>query len=96
MNENGGLACSVQIAADFKGLEIYDKIMKLSSLGLIQMTPIERNIESFSLCLTEIGMKLIRELAGDEWATSSVTDFSSLSNVDSSSALQMEDLTMVK
>ena len=53
--ENDELVCSVSTAAQFERKKICNLIKRMSDDGLVEMTPREKNLESFSLCLTEKG-----------------------------------------
>lgn len=62
LKENEELTCSISTAIQFERREICDLIKRLSNDGLVRMTPRDRDIGSFSLCLTEKGNELACEL----------------------------------
>lgn len=63
LSENDELVCSVLTAIQFKDREICNLIKRMSDNGLVEMTPREKDLESFSLCLTEKGRGLACHLA---------------------------------
>ena len=63
LKENDELKCSILTAVQFENLEIRNLIKRMSSDGLVEMSSHERDLESFSLCLTEKGRNLAGELA---------------------------------
>ena len=62
LKENDELKCSVMTAVQFENLEICNLIKRMSSDGLVELSSRERDLESFSLCLTEKGRNLAGEL----------------------------------
>jgi hypothetical protein len=50
LEKNDELICSMITAAQFEHLEICTIIKRMSNDGLVEMTPREKDLESFSLC----------------------------------------------
>jgi len=62
LKENDELKCSVLTAVQFENHDICNLIKRMSSDGLVEMPSREKDLGSFSLCLTEKGKNLVSEL----------------------------------
>ena len=61
LKENEELKCSVQTAVQFENHDICNLIKRMSSDGLVEMSSREKDLGSFSLCLTNKALPFLCE-----------------------------------